>query len=319
VADAALHFAPPSQRNLEAGMDSIQIKSLTTLDEMQAAVALQKTYWGNDLESVIPAHMLFSLATYGGHVLAAVDSNRVIGVLVGFLGTLAEDSERPAMANLQMVSKRMVVLPEYRGSGVGYRLKLTQRDLTIRQGVRLVTWTFDPLMALNAHLNIRKLGAISHRYLEDYYGTSNEGGLTTLGSSDRLQAEWWVTNHRVEERINKTRPDLSLPQYLDANTPILNTTTADIHGTPWPAENIVDPTGLFALAEIPVQFSAIVSSDPVLARAWRLHSRELFKRLLPLGYIVTDFLRTSYEGRERAFYLFSRAGTQFEHANFSRN
>jgi predicted GNAT superfamily acetyltransferase len=319
VADAALHLAPPPQRNLEAGMDSIQIKSLTTLDEMQAAVALQKTYWGNDLESVIPAHMLYSLATHGGHVLAAVDSNRVIGVLVGFLGTLAEDSGRPAMANLQMVSKRMVVLPEYRGGGVGYRLKLAQRDITIQQGVRLVTWTFDPLMALNAHLNIRKLGAISYRYLEDYYGTSNQGGLTTLGSSDRLQVEWWVTNRRVEERINKTRGDLMLEQYLDANTSVLNATTADTHGTPWPSETIGDPTGLLALAEIPVQFQTIVSSDPVLAQAWRLHSRELFKRLLPQGYVVTDFLRTSYEGRERAFYVFSRTGTQFEQANFSRN
>jgi len=302
-----------------AAMDSIQIRALTTLHEMRSAVELQKTFWGDKLESVIPAHMLFSIAMYGGHVLAAFDAARMIGVLVGFLGTNREEANRPAMANLQMVSKRMVVSPDYRGQGIGYRLKLAQRDVTIKQGVRMVTWTFDPLLALNAHLNIRKLGAISHRYLEDYYGTSDDGGLATLGSSDRLQVEWWITNRRVEERLNGTRRDLNLQQYLDANTLIANATTADTHGVPWPAEKIALPSGSLVLVEIPVQYPPIVTNDPVLARAWRLHTRDLFKQLLPKGYVVTDFLRTHHEGRERAFYLLSHMGTPFEQVDFSRN
>jgi predicted GNAT superfamily acetyltransferase len=300
-------------------MDSIRIKPLKTLDEMRVAVELQRTFWGQDPESVIPAHMLFSIASYGGHVLAALDDARMIGVLVGFLGTNTEETNRPAMANLQMVSKRMVVLPEYRGQGVGYRLKLAQRDASIQQGIRMVTWTYDPLMALNAHLNIRKLGAISHRYLEDYYGTAEEGGLATLGSSDRFQVEWWVTNRRVEERISGRRRDLNLQQYLDANTPIANATTADSHGTPWPAENNIMPSGTLALVEIPVNFTSIVKSDPVLGRAWRLHSRDLFKRLMSLGYVVTDFIHAPHEGRDRAFYLLSQMGTPFEQVDFSRN
>jgi predicted GNAT superfamily acetyltransferase len=300
-------------------MDSITIKPLMALGEMRAAVELQNTFWGNDAESVVPAHMLFSLATYGGHVLAAFDGAQMIGLLIGFLGTNIEESDRPAMANLQIVSKRMVVLPQYRGQGIGYRLKLAQRDLTIKQGVRMVTWTFDPLMALNAHLNIRKLGAVSHRYLEDYYGTADEGGLATLGSSDRLQVEWWVTNRRVEERLSGRRGDLSLQHYLGADTPIANATTADTHGTPWPAENNIIPTGLFVLLEIPVNFTAIVESDPILARAWRLHTRDLFKRFLTLGYVVTDFIRSTYEGRDRAFYLLSHSGRQSDQLDFSRN
>ena len=40
------------------------IRPIFALGDMYAAVDLQKTYWGNDLESVIPAHMLFSLATW---------------------------------------------------------------------------------------------------------------------------------------------------------------------------------------------------------------------------------------------------------------
>ncbi len=131
-----------------------------------------------------------------------------------------QEPRRPAMANLQFVSKRMVVLPEYRGQGIGYRLKLAQRELAIAEGVRLVVWTFDPLLSLNAHLNIRKLGALCSAYSENYYGTSEEGGLTTFGMSDRLMVEWWVTNRRVEERIFGSRSDLTLSHYLEAETAI---------------------------------------------------------------------------------------------------
>src|SRR5664279_5331815 len=203
-------------------METIEIRPLRAFDDMRSVVEMQSNYWGDDLESVIPAHMLFSLANHGGHVLAAFDGSRPVGVLVGFLSTNMEEPMRPAMANLQIFSKRMVVLPEYRGQGIGYRLKLAQRAIAITQGIRLVVWTFDPMLALNAHLNIRKLGAICHTYNEDYYGTSSEGGLARLGSSDRLMVEWWVTNRRVEERIHGSRTDLTLSHYLDANTPILN-------------------------------------------------------------------------------------------------
>lgn len=297
----------------------MEIKALKTLGEMRAAVDLQKSYWGDDVEAVVPAHMLFSLATHGGHVLAAMDETQMVGVLIGFLGTNTEETERPAMANLQMVSKRMVVLPEYRGQGIGYKLKLAQRDLSIKQGVRLVTWTFDPLLATNAHLNIRKLGAISHRYLEDYYGVAEAGGLATLGSSDRLAAEWWVTNRRVEERLNGTRGDLSLQHYLGANTTIVNPSGITSDGVVTPADMMITPTGAMALLEIPLRFSDMVGQNPPLARAWRGHTRTLFKRLMSQGYVVTDFVRAAHEGRERAFYLLSRMGTQFDQVDFSRN
>ncbi len=298
----------------------VEIKTLLALHEMKAAVELQKVYWGDDLESVIPAHMLFSLATNGGHVLAAFDGPQMVGVLVGFLGTNMEEQDRPAMANLHIASKRMVILPEYRGQGIGYRLKLEQRRIAMRQGVRLVVWTFDPLLATNAHLNIRKLGGISYRYLEDYYGTEGDGGLARLGSSDRLQVEWWVTNRRVDERINGTRGDLSLKQYLDAATVITNPSTPGADGLPQPAASLVRPGGGLALLEIPADYEAISRQAAELARAWRGHIREAFRALLSAGYVITDFLHDQYEGRQRAFYLLSQTNVQqFEQVDFSRN
>lgn len=300
-------------------MSVITIRALTLLSQMADAVELQRVFWGNDPESAIPAHMLYSLATNGGHVLGAFDGDRLIGLLVGFLGTDAAESDRPAMANLHIASKRMIVLPEYRGQGVGYRLKLAQRELALRQGIRLIVWTFDPLQATNAHLNIRKLGAISRQYLEDYYGTGPEGRLATLGSSDRLQAEWWVTNRRVEERLSGKRVGLRLSQYLDAETPIVNPTTVGEDDMPVPVGEVLRPAGSLALLEIPARFDAIVQQDAGLAQRWRRHTRELFENLLTRGYVVTDFLHEHFEGRERAFYLLSQTNAQFEQVDFSRN
>lgn len=285
--------------------ETITIRPLHTLDEMRAVAELQHTYWGSDEEATVPAHMLFSLANYGGHVLAAFDGERLVGALIGFLGTHIEESHRPAMANLQLVSKRMVVHPDYRSRGIGYRLKLAQRDLSIKQGVRLVTWTFDPLMTANAHLNVRKLGGICPRYLVDYYGTTPGGGLVEFGTSDRLLVEWWVTNRRVEERLFGRRGDLSLAAYLEANTPILNPTDLDGDGLPCPSDYVTTPRGTLALVEIPTDYRALAAHSEPLARAWRQHVRQVFTGLVDGHFLVTDFLRAQHGGRDRAFYLLS--------------
>lgn len=291
-------------------MADITIRPIKALSDMVTAVELQKTYWGNDLESVIPAHMLFSLANHGGHVLAAFDGDKMVGVLVGFLGTGIEEIDRPAMANLQIFSKRMLVLPEYRSQGLGYRLKLAQRDRALAQGVRLVTWTYDPLLTPNAHLNVRKLGVTAQLYLENYYGTEGDSGLVSLGTSDRLVAEWWVTNRRVEERVNGTRPPLNLPQYLSAGTTLINPPTFTADGLMLPSEQIYAAATSLALLEIPTNFPAMTDDNPELALRWRLHTRNMFIRMFTSGYVVTDFLRDAYEGRQRAFYLLSYDGPQ---------
>lgn len=293
-----------ARRESKHVMTDIAIRPLSSMAEFLQAVRLQADYWGDDLEAVVPAHMLDSLVAYGGHVLAAFDGTRMVGVLIGFLGTNTEDSHRPAMANLLIASKRMVVLPEYRSHGIGAMLKWAQRDMAMKQGVRLITWTFDPVLSLNAYLNVHKLGVVCAKFIEDRYGT--DGYYATLGSSDRLVADWWVTSRRVVERAKGTRGDLALQQYLDANTAIVNPTVLNAQGNPVPQIGNTSLTTSLALFEIPGDFNRLVTEDVELARHWRMHVREIFRWLLTTGYIVTDVLYETYEGRKRAFYVLSR-------------
>lgn len=287
----------------------LEIKLLLTLGEMRAAVELQKTFWGDDSESLVPTHMLFSIAKYGGHVLGVYDQNRLVGLLIGFLGATPQPGTIITAADLQFASKRMVVLPEYRSHGIGSRLKLAQRDLALAQGIRLVTWTFDPLMALNAHLNIRKLGCLCRVYYPDHYGTEETGGLTLLGSSDRLLAEWWVGHQRVQERAVGNAPVLCLEDYLGQGGHLFDAANWDEAGFPGlPAKRLDarllrDPATI--LLEIPTDFKAVVHADPGLAHAWRDYTRDVLQALFAAGYGVVDFIHQDYEGRTRAFYVLS--------------
>lgn len=284
-------------------MSDYVIRPLKTFEELKAVERLQRLVW-DDPTTVIYQHMLISLARNGGSILGALHGDQLIGFIISYLGLESPESERPAMANLKMVSQRMAVLPEYRGTGVGYELKLAQRRLAIQLGIRLITWTFDPLLSRNAHLNIRKLGAIGQVYYRDYYG-SGESALVKLHSSDRLLAEWWVTSNRVDQRISGRRTTLTLQQYLDGNAIILNPTTVSPQGLPVPAERTESPQSTLALFEIPTDYDAIISCDVALAEAWRAHSREVLEQLINEGYAVTDFIHGEYEGRLRSFYVLS--------------
>lgn len=283
---------------------AISVKALHSLEEMYAAVELQMIYWGSEIESLVPAHMLFSIVNSGGHVLVAFDDDRMIGVLIGLIA--AEWGEKPAREGLYIASKRMVVLPEYRSKGVGYQLKLAQRDMAIQQGIDLVSWTFDPLLATNAYFNLHKLGCVSRTYLENYYGTRGDTtGLTIMGVSDRLKVEWWVNNPQVESRLQgQFTPIDVLPMLRER---VVNPVEIIRHLI-LPGEEITQVESEYCLIEIPVNYMAVVESDPPIGEIWREQTREAFLTMLSSGYTVRDFCRLDVEGLNRAFYLLQKSG-----------
>ncbi|MBL8155361.1 MAG: hypothetical protein JNM70_14350 [Anaerolineae bacterium] len=281
--------------------EAIEIRALRSLGEMRAAVKLQRVFWGDDLESVVPAHMLYSLAQHGGHVLAAFEGQRMVGVLIGFLGTGLDELYCPSPSNIQIVSKRMVVLPEFRSRGIGYRLKLAQRELAVQQHIPLITWTFDPLQTPNATLNIHKLGGVSRRYLENFYGVEADGNLTLLGSSDRLLVEWWVERDAVVDRLLRPAVDAWIDEM---DTPVINPAQVKEDGSLAPIEEWNDnPTAHRIRIEVPAQYNRLVESAPEQATAWRLHTRAVFQRCFQLGYSVVDFVKAAAQDFQRTTYV----------------
>src|SRR5258706_1278854 len=233
---------------------NVVICALTRLDELGEVEDIQRTVWP-DPTVIVYRNTLLNLVRNGGLVLGAVDGDRIVGFLLSYLGIESPEAARPAMANLKLVSQRMAILPEYRDYGIGYNLKLAQRDYALKQGIRLVTWTFDPLQTRNAHLNIRKLGAIVREYWRDYYG-NEPSPQVVLGNSDRFVAEWWVTGNRVEQRLSGKRGSLALEHYV-GSAAILNPSRGNSEDFPTPATKLYPPQGMVALIEIPENYNKI--------------------------------------------------------------
>ncbi len=175
----------------------IRIEALTTRDQYDCAVDLQRRIWGfSDLE-LLPRRLFVVATKVGGHSLGAYDGDRMIAFLLAIPG-LKHEGSKPPMPYLH--SHMLGVLPEYANRGLGRTMKLRQREIAVETGVDLVEWTFDPLELKNAYFNIERLGAIVRRYVPNQYGVSSSrlhGGLPT----DRLVAEWWVTNGRTQAII----------------------------------------------------------------------------------------------------------------------
>lgn len=292
---------------------SLSIRPLATQADFIAAEAVQRAVWPSSELEITPRHVLITVARNGGLVLGAFIAEKMVGFLFGFLGTDETQSERPALARLKHCSHMLGVLPEYRDQDIGYRLKLAQRDYVHTQGVRLITWTYDPLEARNARLNIARLGAVCNRYMREIYGEMADD-LNVGLATDRLEVAWWITSNRVKERLLGRRAPLVLESFTSAGVDILNPTQVSATDLPLPIAQPNASLGLMALVEIPVDFQAIKRQDLGLARAWRAHTRELFEAAFQAGYWITDFLTETLAGRRRAFYALSQSEVRIEYS-----
>src|SRR5262245_23283846 len=177
--------------------DEISIRPAREHADFEACVALQRSVWRlSDLE-VTSTIQLIATTHAGGSLLLAFAAQ---GQPVGFAYAFA--ALRGGIPHLH--SDMLAVLPEHQKRGVGVRLKWAQRDAALAQGVSLITWTFDPLQARNAHLNLRRLGATALEFLPDFYGITTSAlhhGLPT----DRLLVRWDLNAPLVFERL--ARPE----------------------------------------------------------------------------------------------------------------
>jgi predicted GNAT superfamily acetyltransferase len=176
---------------MAASQAVIEIRQLFQLAEFEDVLRLQQIIWGfNDVE-LLPVRFLVVVSRIGGHVFGAYDGAEMIAFCFAIPGI------KPT-AKSYLHSHMLGVLPAYRNTGIGRRLKLRQREDALARGIELIEWTFDPMELKNAFLNIEKLGAIVRRYNQNQYGHTASplhGGLPT----DRCYAEWWIDSPRVRK------------------------------------------------------------------------------------------------------------------------
>ena len=99
-------------------------------------------------------------------------------------------------------SHMLGLLREYRGKGIGKKLKEIQREASLARGIELIEWTYEPLLSRNAWFNIVSSGVIVRRFKVNYYGTTNfehNRGIKT----DRFVAEWYLKSPRVIKRMKR--------------------------------------------------------------------------------------------------------------------
>ncbi|MCA9940770.1 MAG: hypothetical protein KC418_19165 [Anaerolineales bacterium] len=299
---------------------NIIIKSITNIDDYHKIEDLQRRIWGmTDLET-IPARFMHALAHNGASLLGAYDGDKLVGFNFGVLGTaegLRDRVDQVAAARLKMYSVIMGIHPDYQHAGIGYDLKLAQREFALRIGIRLITWTYDPLESRNGWLNIGKLGCVCDSYLRDFHGQMS--GINAGLPTDRFEVSWWVTGNRAKsrtgDRVNKygekrRRHPLELDAILGGGAFLINEAIFNAAGFATPPTEILPATTRILLVEIPSNFQAIKKTDFPLAQQWRQHTRILFEMLFAQGYVVTDFARKQEPDQPlRTFYVLTHRNT----------
>ena len=176
----------------------ITIRHLHSLDDFHRCVQIAREVWA-DAELDTEPHVTYVIADHtGGQVLGAFDGAQMVGFTKAFVGL---HDKTPYLH-----SHMAAVLPTHRDRRIGRQLKLAQREDALRRGMRLIEWTFDPLETKNAHFNINRLGAISRRYIPNFYGITTSPlhrGMPT----DRLLVEWHLDSPRVVAAINELTPE----------------------------------------------------------------------------------------------------------------
>ena len=276
----------------------ILVRRLTTLDECHQVAALEKSVWEfTDAEDVVPPSLLIVSIKRGGLLLGAFDGAELVGFVYSMPGV--KDGR------LMHWSHMLGVMPAAQGTGVGLKLKLAQREHAMRAGVDVIEWTFDPLQALNAHLNFARLGVVVEEYEEDVYGRSTSP--FHLGTpTDRFVAEWRLTAPHVERRISMPVASLIRDSSVMSAVPL---NRAQQKGE-WlaPALLTLDASDRRLLVEIPTDFTEMQRRMPELAMDWRLSTRSIFETYFPRGYRVVDFF-LAREARRGQYLLALRTET----------
>jgi predicted GNAT superfamily acetyltransferase len=258
-------------------MGAVQIDVASDPASCRVVEEIQRAAWGMADRGVVPAEQIRAVVHNGGLLLLATVDGAAVGFCYGFVGL---DAGRPILC-----SHMLAVLPQAQSQGIGRALKLAQRRHAATRGFTAITWTFDPLQARNAYLNLRRLGAVARHYHVDHYGPMDDAinaGLPT----DRLLAEWAVVDD------GDPRPPSEAAELPWALPP-----APDAPGRVRPGHH--DPSVLgagAALIAVPSDIDRLRHDDPDAGPVWRTALRTALTAAFDAGLPAVDVVLDAAPG-----------------------
>lgn len=257
---------------------NITIRPLASRADCEACVELQRTIWGP--HDCVPASVLMVAQKVGAIAAGAFDARgALLGCVFGLTGQRG--------GRIAHWSHFLAVRPDSRDRGIGRRLKQYQRKVLRSRRIAAMYWTFDPLVARNAHLNLNRLGVEVEEFVPDMYGRAGESTVDRLLGTDRFVVRWDLRGKRRGRGRGRGGGAGRL-----ASAPVVN---AELR-----SGNEMVPTEpeLPAVARVrvavPADIQDVKQRSPDLARAWRSSTRRALLHYLERGYCVARFVRHGY-------------------------
>ena len=283
-------------REAEALGNGVEIRHVRTHAEFVSCVDLQVATWGAAFREVIPATMLKITQRLGGVTAGAFAAD---GALLGFIFGITGVEH----GDIVHWSDMLAVRDAMQNQGIGRQLKVFQRDAVCAIGATRMYWTFDPLVARNAHFNLNRLGARVTEYVPDMYGADTGSVLHSGFGTDRFVVVWPIGGPPPAPGGSRSpHPIVPRPLAPSSNEiPILNAVT----------EGRDDDPSRFA-SSLPQQLRIAIPSDIFRVNAesvtrashWRATTRRAFQWALESGYTVERFER--HDTADRGFYVLAR-------------
>lgn len=176
----------------------IEIRECIALEDLLLCQELQKKVFRLPDIEISPVRHLVVTRSAGGFILGAFDGDNLVGFVLSVPGFYKGESF--------FYSHMTAVDQGYQNYGIGGKLKWAQREFSLARNVKLIKWTFQPILARNAYFNLNRLGATIQKYIPNFYGTDYhtnhlEGGKLGL-DSDRLYADWHLESDKVKQLAN---------------------------------------------------------------------------------------------------------------------
>jgi predicted GNAT superfamily acetyltransferase len=267
-------------------VSDVKVRNLVSYEEFQRVVHIQKVVWGHKDVDLTPAHQFTISIKTGAILLGAYVGDELVGFVYSF----------PALVegNLVQHSHQLAVMPQFRGRDIGKILKWSQRRTALRKGYEILTWTSDPLLAMNANLNLHALGAEVGSYLQDFYSGIPALAVAEGVPVDRFFIEWHIRKSKVEHRRrgkHEKIEEASLPKALAGAQ-----TQNGFH----PSRVRLGLEENCILVEIPRKINFDVQDVEEILE-WQKKVGRVLKHYFRRGYRAIDFIF-----QDRCFYVLSK-------------